>query len=75
MTTGLHCLMVGGIDCWHGAIVNCSRPGIAGRVTEAWSHDEDKCQRRVIGVHGSVTWVQNKSVTGDMEMQHVGTEM
>ena len=47
---------------------------MAGRVTDIQSHDECKGGRSVTGVHGSVTRVQNKGVTGGME-KRVGTEV
>ena len=37
-------------------------------------HDKGSGERSLIGVHGSVTG-NNKSVTGDMEMQRVGMEV
>ena len=36
-------------------------------VTEAQNHDEGRGERTVTGVHWSVTGIQNKSVTDDME--------
>ena len=57
----------------HG-IVKCGRRGIAGSVTEAQSHDEGRGGRSITGVYGSVTGVQNKSATRDMEKQQVGKE-
>ena len=69
---GFQCLLVGGINYWQGAIVKCGRPGIAGRVTEAQSHVKGRGRRSVTGVYGSVTGIQNKSVTGGME-KRVGT--
>ena len=48
MPTELHCLLVGGIDYWQGAIVKCGMPAMAGSVIEAQSHDEGTC----IGVEG-----------------------
>ena len=45
MRTGLHCLLVGGRDYWPDAIVKCRRPGIAGSVTEAQSHDEGRVEK------------------------------
>ena len=44
-------------------------PAMASNVTEAQSHDECTCRggRSVTGVHGSVTGIQNRSVTCSME--------
>ena len=42
--------MVGGIDYWYNTIVTYDRPGMAGSLTEAWSHDEVKSRRSVTGV-------------------------
>ena len=74
MSTRLHCLLVGGIDYWQGAIVKFGRPGMDSRVTEAKSHDEGRGGRSATGVHGSVTGIQNKSATGGIE-KRVGTEV
>ena len=74
MPTGLHCLLVSAIDYWQDTIVKCGRHGMAGSVTEVQSHDKGKGRRSVTGVHGSVTMVQNKSVTEGME-KRVGTEV
>ena len=38
-----------------------------GSVTEVQSHDKGKGGRSVTGIHGSVTGVQNKSITEGME--------
>ena len=49
MLTELHCILVGGIDYWHGAIVMCGMPAMAGSVTVAQSHYEGawkKCNKR-----------------------------
>ena len=67
MSTGLHCILVGGIDYWQHSIVKVGRPGINGSVTEAQGHDEGRCGRSVTGVHGSVTGIQNKGVIGSIE--------
>ena len=67
MPTGLHCLLVGGIDYWLGETVKCRRPAMAGSVAEVQSHDEGKGERSVTRVHGSVTGIQNKSVPRSME--------
>ena len=77
MPTGLHGLLLGSIDCWQCAIVKCGRPGMASSVTEAQSYMYDKGRggTSVTGVHGSVTGVQNKSVTGGMEVQQAGKEV
>ena len=50
---------------WH-KLLNCKvwEHGMASSVTEAESHDKGGGGRSVTGVHGSVTGVQNKSVTG-----------
>ena len=66
MPTALHCLLVGAIDSWQDAIVKCRRQGMAASVTDVRSHDEGKGRRSATGVHGSVTRVQNNSVTEGM---------
>ena len=38
-----------------------------GSVMNAQGHDEGRYGRSKTGVHGSVTVIQNKSVTGDIE--------
>ena len=43
-------------------------------VTVAQSHDEDRGGRSVTGAQGSLTGVQNKSVTGMGVWKKVGTE-
>ena len=49
---------------------------MAGIVTEALSHDERRGERSSTGVHESVTRKRTTlSITGDMEMQQVGTEV
>ena len=74
MPAGLHCLLVGAIDCWQDAIVHSRRHGMVGSVTGVQSHDQSKGGRSVTGVHGNVTEVQNKSIiTEDME-KRVGTD-
>ena len=67
--TGLHCLLVGAIDYWQDAIVKCGRHGMSGSVTIKCirRHDRGKGGRSVTGVHGSVTWIQNKSVIEGMK--------
>ena len=40
MPTGLHCLLVGGIEYWQCAVVKYEKFGMAGSVTQAQSHDE-----------------------------------
>ena len=72
MSTGLHCLLVGGTDYWQSTIVKCGRPGMAGSATEAQSHDKGRGRRSVAGVHGSITEVQNKSLTRDMKNNERG---
>ena len=52
----------------------CGMLGKAGSVTEARSYDDTRGRKNVAGVHGSVTG-KNKSATGGMEMQRVGTEV
>ena len=47
---------------------------MVGSVTEEQSHDGSKDGRSVTGVDGSVTGVQNKSITEGME-KRVGTEV
>ena len=63
MPTGLHCLLVGGINYWQGPVVMRRRPGMASNITEAQSHDVGMGGRNAVRVQGSVTRVQNKSVT------------
>ena len=60
MLTGLHCLLVGGIDYWYDIIVMCGRPGMAGSVTEARSNGEGRGGRSVTRVHASVTGKRTK---------------
>ena len=48
---------MGGIDYWQGAIVKCSRPGMAGSVTEAHNCNEGRGGRSVTGVCRSVTGI------------------
>ena len=43
MSANLHCLLVGGIECWQATIVEFGMPSMAGSVTEAQSHDEGTC--------------------------------
>ena len=43
-------------------------------VTEAQSHDKGRGGRSATGVHGSVTGIQNQSVTEGIE-KRVGTEV
>ena len=45
---------------WQGAVVKCGRPGLAGSVAEAQSHDKSVGGRSVTEIHGSVTQMQNK---------------
>ena len=52
MPTGLHCLVMGGIDYWQGTTVKCRRPGMASSVTEAQSNNKGKGGRSVTGVTG-----------------------
>ena len=47
MPTGLHCLLLGGIDYY-------GWPGMAGIVTEPRSHDKSRGGRSVKGMPGSV---------------------
>ena len=51
MPTGLHCLLVAGMDYWKDASVMCGRAGMAKSVTKAWSHYEGwwwkKCNRGI----------------------------
>ena len=49
---------------WHGLLARrkCGRPGMAGSVTEAQSHDEGRGGRSVTGLYESVTGILNKSV-------------
>ena len=64
MPTGLHCLLLGGLNYRPGPIIKYGRPGMDGSVSEAQSHDEGRRGRSVTGVHGSVTGAQNKGITG-----------
>ena len=68
MPTGLHCLLVCGIDYWWKEIVTCGRPGMESSVTEARSHDKGRGGRNVTGVHRSVAG-KGQSVTREMEKQ------
>ena len=60
---------------WHRLLAGCSckarEDWNGGCTTKVWSHDEG---RDSTGDQGSVTGVENKSVTGDMVKQ-VGTEV
>ena len=47
MPTHLHCILVGGIDHWLRTIVKFGRPGMAGSITEAKSHDKGRGGRTV----------------------------
>ena len=38
----------------------CGRPGMAGSVTEAWSHDKGRGGRSVTRVHGTTTGKRTK---------------
>ena len=49
---GLHCTLVGGIDCCKDKNVMCWKPGMAGSATKARSHDEGRGGRSITGVHG-----------------------
>ena len=60
MFIGLHCLLVGGIDYWQGAIVKFRRTGMDGSVTEAQDHDEGRSGRSVTGVHEGVRRYRTK---------------
>ena len=40
MPTGLHCLLVGGINYWQGGVLKCGMPGMVDSETKARSHDE-----------------------------------
>ena len=72
MPTGLHCLLVAGMDYWQDASiqVTCGRDGMAGSVTEAWSHDKgwgwQKCNRSAQECNGRA-----QSITGGMEAQRL----
>ena len=64
MPTGLHCLLVGGMEYWQDVSVMCGRAGMAGSVAGAWSHNESsgwqKCNRGALG-HKSIM-IEHKSV-------------
>ena len=75
MPTGLHCLLVGGINYWQNAIVICRRPGMPSSVTKTLNHDEGSGGRSVTGVHGSVTREQNQNITEVMELQRLDTKV
>ena len=75
MPTRLHCLLVGRIDYWKGAILNYRRPEISFSVPEAHSHDEGRGGRSATGVLGSVMEVLNKKCNWGGLEKRVGTEV
>ena len=48
---------------------------MVGSVTNVQTHDERKGGKRVTGVHGSVTGIQNKSILTDGMEKRVGTDV
>ena len=59
----LHSILMSGIDYSQDAIVMCGRLKMAHSVTEGWSHDKGRGERRVTGVQ----WGHEESVTGRIE--------
>ena len=50
MLTGMHCLLVGGINYWQDTIVTFGSPGMTSNVTEAWINDKGRGGRCITGV-------------------------